>query len=398
MPINIMLNLPRHQKRMVSVLADTLFLVFSLWAAMSIRLGEFYIQIHPAVLYSFIITIITTIFIFTKLGLYRAVIRYLSGHALIAVISGVTISTLVFLSSSFLFKAPVPRSAPFIYWLLALLFVSGSRMIVRSYVHRLNKKNNEAVIIYGAGAVGLQLATALGQGQDYHPVAYIDDKELKHGSIIQGLRVYSPSEISQLVTKYSAKRILLALGKTSKAQRALILRYLEPFPVIVQTVPDMADVVRGVAKIEEIRDIEIEDLLGRDSVFPDQKLLDQCIKDKVVMVTGAGGSIGSELCRQIVQQQPRCLVLFELSEFNLYKVEKNLSHLIKSLSLQVKLVALLGSVQHRLRMKVIMESFLVNTVYHAAAYKHVPLVEQNIIEGVRNNIFGTWHTAEAAIC
>jgi FlaA1/EpsC-like NDP-sugar epimerase len=395
--MDLMLNLSRPQKRLVSVVADIAFLFFALWAAMSIRLGDFYLLTTDTVALSFSVTVTSTIIVFVKLGLYRAVIRYLSGHALFAIVVGVTISTLIFLSSSFLLKAPVPRSAPIIYWSLALLFVSGSRMLVRSYTHQLTRKKNEPVVIYGAGRAGLQLATALSQGADLHPIAYIDDDESKQGSIIQGLRIYSPADLGFLIKKRDPKRILLALGRASKAQRALILRFLEPYPVLVQTVPDMSEVVNGQAKIEEIRDIEIEDLLGRDAVTPDAALLETCITGKSVLVTGAGGSIGSELCRQIIKQKPRRLVLFELSEFGLYSIERELKQAIEKAGHSIELVALLGSVQHKVRMRIIMSTFGVQTVYHAAAYKHVPLVEHNVIEGVRNNVFGTWHTAEAAI-
>ncbi len=395
--MDILLNLSRPQKRMVSVIADVGFLSLALWAAMSIRNGEFYTFSNHHVVYSFLITVIFTIVVFIKLGLYRAVIRYLSGHALVAIMTGVTVSTLLFLSSSFLLKAPVPRSAPIIYWALALLFVSGSRMLVRSYAQQAVRKLNEPVVIYGAGRAGLQLATALSQSCELHPIAYIDDDENKQGSIIQGLRVYSPPELNKLINKKSPKRVLLALGSASKTQRSLILRFLEPYPVLVQTVPDMSDVVNGKANIEEIRDIEIEDLLGRDPVSPVANLLSSCIMGKNVLVTGAGGSIGSELCRQIVKQKPTRLVLFELSEFGLYSIERELRAFIDDNALDIELVALLGSVQHMQRMKIIMTTFKVNTVYHAAAYKHVPLVEHNVIEGVRNNVFGTWHTAEAAI-
>ncbi|MFD2229749.1 nucleoside-diphosphate sugar epimerase/dehydratase [Alkalimarinus sediminis] len=391
------LNLPRYQKRIFSVIADSLCIPLALWLSICVRLEKFYIPENNLVLFSFGITIVVTIAVFIRLGLYRAVIRYLSNHALIAVVSGVSVSALVFSASSFLLKAPVPRSAPFIYWGLALLFVGGSRMLVRSYVHQTQRKLKEKVIIYGAGTSGIQLANALFQGQEFQPVAYVDDDKTRQGSIFQGLRVHSPAALSKLIEKYGVNKLLLAIGSAPHSQRSLILRYLEPLPIKVQTIPNMADVVSGRAKIEEIKDIEIEDLLGRDPIAPSDQLLDDYIKNKVVMVTGAGGSIGSELCRQIVQHKPKSLVLFELSEFNLYAIHNELLTLVNELGLDVDLKPVMGSVQKEHRLEVIMKSFGVQTVYHAAAYKHVPLVEHNVVEGVRNNVFGTWYTAEAAI-
>ncbi|WP_250657410.1 polysaccharide biosynthesis protein [Alkalimarinus coralli] len=392
-----LLNLPRYQKRIFSVITDTIFILLALWLSICVRLEEFHVPENNLVLLSFGITLTITIAVFVRLGLYRAVIRYLSNHALIAVVSGVSVSALVFSASSFLLKAPVPRSAPFIYWGLALLFVGGSRMLVRSYVHQTQRKLKEKVVIYGAGTSGIQLANALFQGQEFQPIAYVDDNKSRQGSVFQGLRVHSPAELSRIIEKYGVNKLLLAIGSAPHSQRSLILRYLEPLPIQVQTIPDMADVISGRAKIEEIKDIEIEDLLGRDPIAPDDKLLDEFIKDRVVMVTGAGGSIGSELCRQIVQYKPKTLVLFELSEFNLYAIHQELITLVSEFDLDVDIKPVMGSVQREHRLEVIMKSFGVQTVYHAAAYKHVPLVEHNVVEGVRNNVFGTWYTAEAAI-
>ena len=202
---------------------------------------------------------------------------------------------------------------------------------------------------------------------------------------------------SALREAFKGKRVLLALGHAPRSQRSLVIRFLEAYPVIVQTMPDINDVVSGKAKIEEIRDVDIEDLLGRDEVSPDRSLLAECITKKVVMVTGAGGSIGSELCRQILRLKPAKLILFDLSEYALYEIEQELRRSINRKELSVELHALMGSIQNQHRLEMIMSSYSVETVYHAAAYKHVPLVEHNVVEGVRNNVFGTWYCAEAAI-
>jgi len=278
-----------------------------------------------------------------------------------------------------------------------MVFIGGSRMVVRSLVHRDLMKAKEKVVIYGAGKSGLQLSSILFHGKQLQPIAFVDNKISKQGSILNGIRVYSPDALSDVIEKYNAKRVLLALGHAPRSRRSLIIKQLEEHPVSVQTIPQINDVVSGKARIEEIRDVEIEDLLGRDEVSPDKELLSVCISNKSVMVTGAGGSIGSELCRQIIKLNPKKLVLFELSEFALYQIEQEIGRFIKKKGINTELHAVMGSVQKQFRMEVVMKSFSVDTVYHAAAYKHVPLVEQNVIEGVRNNVFGTWYCAEAAI-
>lgn len=389
--------LPRYQKRFVSLLSDSVFLPFAFVLAMSLRLEEFYVPASSEVWLTCVITVAISLLVFVRLGLYRAVIRYMSNHAMAAVLTGATVSALVLVAVGYLLQAGIPRSVPLIYWCLAVIFIGGSRMLVRSLVHRGLVRQKEKILIYGAGKSGLQLSSMLFHGKDVRPVAFIDDDPLKHGSVINGLRVYAPASLEAVIGKYCVKSVLLALGHTPRSRRAEVLRFLESFQVKVQTMPDIADVVSGKAKIEEIRDVEIEDLLGRDEVAADSRLLGQCITGKSVMVTGAGGSIGSELCRQIARLKPSCMVLFELSEFALYEIEQELIELIAREKLSIELHALLGSVQHQHRLEVIMRSFNVETVYHAAAYKHVPMVEHNVIEGVRNNIFGTWFCAEAAI-
>lgn len=392
-----LLHLPRYQKRMVSVLADSLCLPFALWLALCLRYDEVYIPSESSLYFVTIATVLTSIFVFVRLGLYRAVIRYMSNHALLAIVSGVSISALGLAALGFLFQAPIPRSVPIIYWCLAMIFIGGTRMLARSLVHRDIMKSKDRVVIYGAGKSGLQLSSILFHGKQVQPIAFVDDDESKHGSILNGIRVYSPQSMSEVLSRYGAQSILLALGHASRAQRAEIIKSLEAYPVSVQTIPQINDVVSGKARIEEIRDVEIEDLLGRDEVAADREKLSGCISNKVVMVTGAGGSIGSELCRQIIKLNPSKLVLFELSEFALYQIEQEISRYITKKGLKTEVHAIMGSVQKQHRMEVIMKSFAVDTIYHAAAYKHVPLVEHNVIEGVRNNVFGTWYCAEAAI-
>lgn len=395
--LNSLLVLPRYKKRLFSLVVDAICLPLAFLLAFSLRLDQLYFPTEPQILAVMLVTVLSSLFVFARLGLYRAVIRYMSNHAMVAVLSGVTLSAVVLVLSSFLLHASLPRSVPVIYWCLALVFVGGSRMVARSLVHNRVVQKKERIIIYGAGKSGLQLSSIFFHGKDYQPVAFIDDDPALQGTILNGIRVYSPKEVQKVIARYSAKRVLLALGHATRSQRSLVIRFLEEFPVLVQTIPDINDVVSGKAKIEEIRDVDIEDLLGRDEVTPDKTLLADCITKKSVMVTGAGGSIGSELCRQIVRLKPQKLILFELSEYALYEIERELRAYLKKKGLHIELHALIGSIQKQKRMEVIMQSFSVDTVYHAAAYKHVPLVEHNVIEGVRNNVFGTWYCAEAAI-
>jgi UDP-N-acetylglucosamine 4,6-dehydratase len=392
-----LLFLPRYQKRLVSIFIDAISLPFAIWLALSLRVDEPYLQVSGPLASVAAITVLTSLFVFTRLGLYRAVIRYMSNHAMRAVLTGVTFSAIVLALASFFLGAEVPRSVPIIYWCLALVFVGGSRMTARSLVHNTIVRSKERVIIYGAGKAGLQLSSVLFHGKGMQPVAFIDDDRTLHGTILNGVRVYSAAELPKVLAKFSAKRVLLALGHAPRSCRSTVIRFLEEYPVIVQTMPSINDVVSGKAKIEEIRDVDIEDLLGRDEVAPDRSLLSECISRKSVLVTGAGGSIGSELCRQIIRLKPHKLILLDSSEYALYEIERELKKYIYKKDLTVELHAVMGSVQKQGRMTEVMKSFAVNTVYHAAAYKHVPLVEQNVIEGVRNNVFGTWYCAEAAI-
>lgn len=392
-----LLFLPRYQKRIVSLLVDCISIPLAIWLAFCLRLDELYLPSTWQIYAAMGVTVLCSLLGFIKFGLYRAVIRYMSNHAMRAVMAGVSFSALALSLSGFFLNADMPRSVPIIYWCLALVFVGGSRMTARSLVHNSIVRTKERVIIYGAGKSGLQLSSVLFHGKTTQPIAFIDDDASLQGTDLNGMRVYGPSSLPKVLAKFGAKRVLLALGGAPRSRRSLVIRFLEQYPVVVQTIPDITDVVSGKAKIEEIRDVDIEDLLGRDEVLPDRELLAECITKKSVLVTGAGGSIGSELCRQIVRLGPQKLILLDSSEFALYEIERELKKYIFRKDLHVELHPVVGSVQKQGRMTQVMKSFDVETVYHAAAYKHVPLVEQNVIEGVRNNVFGTWYSAEAAI-
>lgn len=392
-----LLGASRSQKRLLTLVLDSLFIITAFWLALIVRLDS----LAPLANYKnwLVLGMLlpVSLVIFVKLGLYRAVLRYVGANAVGAVVLGTLISTVMLVLSSFFTHTALPRTMPFIYAWLMILSVGGSRILVRALIWRLTSFTKTPVVIYGAGDAGRQLATALATGPDYYVTAYLDDDKSKHNAIIQGIPVVAFDEIYNLIDKKRVDKVLLALPSVPRSRRKEILTKLEKLPLEVMTVPGMADVIDGKAQLSEIKEVEIEDLLGRDPVAPKADLIAANIKNKVIMVTGAGGSIGSELCRQIILNEPKKLVLFEVSEFGLYNIEKELAQLALDKRVAVEIVPVIGSVQRINRIETCMRAFSVQTVYHAAAYKHVPLVEQNVVEGVRNNVFGTYYTAKAAI-
>ncbi|NDW23208.1 polysaccharide biosynthesis protein [Alteromonas hispanica] len=395
--VKTILSLPRPQKRIITLVIDSLFLLFAFWAAMIIRMDSFE-PLQENKTWLVICSLIPiSVFVFVKLGLYRAVLRYVGLNAINAIILGVATSSLGLVGISFLMRVDIPRTVPFIFASFSLLLVGGSRIVVRALVGKVSSSKRKPVIIYGSGSAGRQLALALRHGAEYRVVAFIDDDKNKQGSTIEGHLVHPVDELKLLIDQEHVQKVLLALPSTSRSVRKNILQKLEKYSVKVQTIPGMSDVVAGAVEVDQVKDVEVEDLLGRDPVSPKTALMHADIKDKVVMVTGAGGSIGSELCRQIVKNEPKKVVLFELSEFALYSIERELSQYVERRSLRVEILPIMGSVQRQNRLEAVMGAFGVQTVYHAAAYKHVPLVEHNVVEGVRNNIFGTLYTAKAAI-
>lgn len=389
----------RTTKRLISLAYDTVAISCSFYIAICLRLGSFEIPLTRRELATLGITIVFTLAAFIRMGMYRAILRYMTPQALNTVFLGSCFSALILAVGGFFTHSFIPRSVPFIYLSIALISLGGPRLLVHHLVMVLNgslQGKREPVIVYGAGYTGHQLRLAL-KATHYKVVAFVDDDPARQGSVFANIKVQSPTQLPHIIRKYGATRVLLALGNTPHSRRAKIIKSLEPMGVSVQTAPAIPDLISGRARIEHIRDVDIEDLLGRDCVKANTELLSACITGKVVMVTGAGGSIGGELCRQIILHAPRRIVLFELNEFSLYRLESELVKILQTKKLNVDIVPLLGSVQREHRVETIMRTFGVQTVYHAAAYKHVPLVEHNIVEGVRNNVYGTWYTAEAAI-
>ncbi|MCK0163717.1 nucleoside-diphosphate sugar epimerase/dehydratase [Marinobacter sp. S6332] len=393
----LFLKLPRVQKRLISVTVDAVALSFALWASFALRLEQGFWLPDQSQLLITGLTVLVTLGVFVRLGLYRAVIRYMSDRAFFTIIIGVGISALFFVILGYSLRASVPPSVPVIYAALAFIFVGGSRMSMRMLVQHTFTRGKECIAIVGAGETGAQLAKALQQGTEYHPVVFIGLQKTKHKSLIAGLPVLAMNQLEGAMRVHGVKRFLLALDADIQIDRKQLLSRLESLKLPVQTVPSMTELVAGQARINDIRDLEIEDLLGRNPVRPDSAQVAGSLYKKAVMVTGAGGSIGSELCRQIIHHRPSALVLFEQSEYSLYAIERELQSINRVEGLNVEIHPILGGVLHRRRCEVVMRSFRIQTVYHAAAYKHVPLVEQNVIEGVQNNVFGTLHMAEAAI-
>ena len=400
--IDSILTSPRSIKRTITVSFDLFVVIFSLWLAFSLRYSEIYIP--PQTLWwIFIAAPAIAVPVFIKFGLYRAIIRYLGMQAIWTVVQATMLYEILFAVLVLLSNLEgVPRTVYAIQALLLLIIVGGTRLIARWWINSMengsnhlarNKKVVSPVIIYGAGSSGMQLAAALKQSYKYRPIAFIDDAIELHNHQINGLTVFPFTQLSHLIEQHGVTDLLLALPSVSRARRNELIRLLEPYSLHVRTLPSLIDLADGKVNVSDIQEVDIADLLGREAIEPIQNLLQANITNKIVMVTGAGGSIGSELCRTIIRLKPSSLVLYELNEFSLYAIEREL----ESLDIAVPVFALLGNVQDQKRIESVCSRFNINTIYHAAAYKHVPMVEKNTSEGVRNNVFGTLSCVNAAI-
>ena len=384
----------RFQKQFTLFIFDSVTLVALLLASFSIRLGFFYvpgIDLVWVVLASPIIAIP----IFVQFGLYRVVIRYIGFKSLWSIVQAVTLYALLWGMVGFMASIDgIPRSVILINWLLCVVTFGGSRMIGCWLLSGAQNQKTTKVIIYGAGSAGRQLSIALTQSVEYKTVAFIDDNAQFQRQSINGIEVFSREDIDRLIEQKNATEVLLAMPTISIFQRNEIMNYLEPYRLLVRSLPGVSELAQGKVKVADLREVSVNDLLGRDPVAANKELLSLNITNKVVMVTGAGGSIGSELCRQILALKPQVLVLFDQSEFALYGIHKELINVNMP---NVEILQLLGSVTNYKRLSHIMQRLDVNTIYHAAAYKHVPMVESNNAEGVSNNIFGTLNCAQVAI-
>jgi FlaA1/EpsC-like NDP-sugar epimerase len=380
-------------KRLVLMVFDAILLPASLWVSVVLRYGELQKDV-TAFWWLFPTVAITGVVIFYKFGLYRAIVRYIGPSAMLPVVQGVTIAALAISLIAYLSGAATfPRSSAMIFWFIAILAIGGGRVAVRTFFYGLanNYLSREPVIIYGAGESGAQLTVALINDKAYVPVAFIDDNRQLRRNTIHGVRVYSRKHLSELIVEYGVKQVLLAMPSATIEQRREILDYLSTIPVQVSTVPNFKDIVSGKMAVSEIQEIDIADLLGRPLVPPDEALLDHSIRGKSILITGAAGTIGSELCRKILARGPELIVLYDIAEFGLYQLNQQ----FEKATTNTRLIYNLGSILSEGDLQRVLEKYNVDTVYHAAAYKHVPMVESNMLEGVRNNALGTWRVLEA---
>ncbi|RDE22973.1 polysaccharide biosynthesis protein [Motiliproteus coralliicola] len=402
--ISTLLSLHRYQKAVVIALMDTVLVVLALWIAFSLRLGEFYLP-GGKQWWLFVCAPLVAVPIFIRLGLYRAVIRYI-GHRAMSTIAyanalvAIAWSMLPFyLSNFFHWELFSPRSLPFIFWMVLCILVGGSRQMFRWFIAgTFRRKGDHFALIYGAGEAGYQLASSLSQSSDVRLLGFIDDNPTLKGQQIADLPVLGGADVIETLSgEYESLEVLLAMPGLTAPDRRRILQGLEQVDVIVRSIPSLGQIVLGKADLTSLNEVQLEDLLGRAPVEPDPELLAKSVKGRMVLVSGAGGSIGSELCRQLLMQHPDRLLLLEQNEFGLYQIEAELRQLKKHYRLDVELVPVLGSVTDAERMGRVLREFGVEVVFHAAAYKHVPIVEQNVIPAIRNNVLGTWELAHAAM-
>ncbi|WP_413662665.1 polysaccharide biosynthesis protein [Microbulbifer sp. CNSA002] len=393
--IRVWRSVKRIHKPVLMLAFDMLMLSLAFFLAMAIRLNGVAQFLEWRMFACLALTLVATSFIFLRLGLYRTIIRYMGQKAIIAVLQGVTLSAVMLALFSYLTTAGVPRSVPVIYWCFAFIAVGGSRWLVRLYYQAALEIHKTRVAIYGAGTAGLQMYKALVHGQLYKPVAFFDDNASKQKTFIDGLLVYNPADILEVVAGKDIAEVILAMPGVPRRRRREITKALRERGLVVKAIPGVEELLDGVGRAEDVSQT-YENILGRASVEPQKELVSGSISGKVVLVTGAGGSIGSELCRQISQWKPARLVVVESSEYALYQIERELRQQHQDDGVQFEVTALLGDVRNTERMAEIIQGFSVHTIYHAAAYKHVPLVEQNVVIGADNNVLGTLSVLEAA--
>ncbi|BCT87675.1 polysaccharide biosynthesis protein [Acinetobacter variabilis] len=386
-------SLPRRQKQIVLVLMDICILPLMMWLAYAIRLARPNVQVMQGLDAWYIYVGIFGIAIFALLGIYRAIVRSFNEDYLLRILVGTFIQIVALYTVKKLNVAFIPMSIPLMYGFMLFSYMWWSRAVIRYATLKTfaKKQSRKRVAIYGAGLAGQQIAAALNRSDDYLPVCFIDDKRSLQGQSLSGLKIYSPKKAQAKLGKFGIEEVLLAMPSVGRARKKEIIESFDSADVKIMELPGVTQLVDGKVKVSDIREVDIIDLLGRDPVPPKPELLEKNIKNKVVMVTGAGGSIGSELCRQIVKHQPKMLVLFEMSEFALYSIDRELQ------ASDIQIIPVLGSVTNQQKLERIIQEYKVQTVYHAAAYKHVPLVEANPFEGIYNTSIGTQRSVDAAV-
>lgn len=389
--------IPSEIKLFLVLTYDISALTFSFILASIISVGASNIVFSQAE-WSVLVTVsLSTMMLFYFSNIYLSVIRYFNSQAAIKIIGLLFISSLIFVGASKFYEADMPRSVPLLFFTISASLIAGARSIFSVITGNKWFDEREGVVIYGAGNTGRQLVTALSLGYRYQPLAFIDEKSCYQGREVFGIPIYGPQYIEKLVKRFGQFKVLIALPKVSQARMQEIVSAIEPHALELLAIPNMSDIVSGKRKIDQLREVSVDELLGREPITPIPELLSSNINDKVVMVSGAGGSIGKELCRQIIHQHPKKLVLLDVSEALLYEINQELTSYLQEIGSDTPLVPLIGNVQNGVLMTSIFHNEKVNTIYHAAAYKHVPLVETNIIAGVSNNVLGTYEIAQAAI-
>jgi FlaA1/EpsC-like NDP-sugar epimerase len=394
------LLMPRFQKRIVALISDAMVCILTVGAAFVLRI-DYWPQPHGTQWLAYVFAVVCALPLFVRFGLYRAIFRYIGWSALMSVVRACAIYGVIYCIVFTVVGIPgIPRTIGVIQPLLLFLSVSATRAIARYWLgggyQSLLKMGRRRVLVYGAGSAGRQLAAGLANSDEMQVLGFVDDDQAMWGSVLNGKPIFAPANLDDLVRRLEIADLLLALPSATRQRRAMIIDSVRGTPVTIRTLPSIMDLAHGRVTVNDLRELDIEDLLGRDTVPPDADLLAQTITGKTVLVTGAGGSIGSELCRQILALDPATLLLVDSSEFNLYTIHHELEHRIGGDGSPVVIVPLLGSVQDEVRMEAVFACWKPDIVYHAAAYKHVPLVEHNLAEGVRNNVFGTWTVAKVA--
>ena len=397
---NSLLQLPRYAKRLIVLALDLIMSMIAVWLAFYLRIDQVSMP-QGEQYFVYLLAPLLAVPIFIYVGLYRAIFRYTGMTAMLSTGLAVGIYALLFFSALLYFKWDgVPRSLGLIQPLIFLILVGGSRAVARYWLAGLSVQSRHShgrLLIYGAGEAGVQTAKALAVSRQYKLMAYADNDASKVGGSINGVNIIHADGVAAAVERFGITDILLAIPSIGRSQRNDIISKLRSMPVHVRTLPSIGDLAAGRVTVQDFQELDVEDLLGRPPVAPDKLLLAQNLSNKVVLVTGAGGSIGGELCRQILLENPAQLVLLEHNEFGLYTIHSELLNLCRAKGLQTAVIPLLASVGNFVRLREIFQLYKPATVYHAAAYKHVPLVESNPAEGVLNNVFGTMNTARAAM-
>ncbi len=389
-------NLSRRQKQALMIISDVIILLLAIWLSFALRLGVLWPDKILSNLWIFLIIPLVSIPLFIRFGLYKSVLKFMGTKVIVTAFQSITITSLFVGFAMMIFReADMPRTVILIFWFVSSILIIIMRFLYKGYLYSWDNFVNDRkpTIIYGAGSAGAQIVESLRKNHEYAPIAFIDDEKSKQGTFINFTRVHPFSDLKDIIKKRKVKAILLAIPSLSEQRKRDLLKKLSKYPVEVKLLPSLSEIVSGRVSIENIRHVQVEDILGRTTVKPKTSLLKKNITGKNVLVTGAGGSIGSELCRQILKLKPNKIILFEHSEFNLYAIDYELTSLGEK---DCKIIPVLADVKSINKVENAIKENKIDTIYHTAAYKHVPMVEKNTVEGVFNNVMGTYNVAVCA--